>query len=402
MRHLYKILILGIFGCFGMMAQTKKGHQDSTFRSPLMQDLQETLALKDFKTSADAFNFRFVNTSQLVEITKDSSGFHGMIVHFVYHTKHTYGAQMTLLTATETLAPSVAEKVYHRVQASKVLEIPSSQALDQWLSVADGTFYTIAYATPQDYGYQTYGSPEAQQDLPEALIVLDFVNALEDLLGLSEAHAAFSKGLPQRGCYHWGGSTRCIISNPLSLGYSGAGQLPFGFYGAYWASFIGKAKIDSGIALQYNFDGHGLYHMNLQASQANIFYKTPAHSDVMVYNYQHRQLQLDEEVRSFKNHQLKYALHLKHQISLGAGMDYITGPTNQLGAHFYASHAISSMGWRSTWMGSFFGQQFNYSLALQQWFHLRVKGPVRSLALGLVYEDFMAYKDVYFRVTFGF
>ncbi len=205
--------------------------------------------------------------------------------------------------------------------------------------------------------------------------------------------------LPKKGCYNSGGLANiCYVSNSLEVGYSRASKLPVGFYSAYSATYIGKAKINGGISLQYNFDTNGFHHLNLQLAKSNIFYKNSNLSDFIGYNYQNRTLNIDNKKSKFENHQIKYGLNLKKNVGFGIGLDYLNRNDDAIGGYLYAFKWFSKPNISAIVNTSVFENQINYKAEIFKAFNFNYKFPIHNISIGIAYENFMNYKDVYFNI----
>lgn len=222
---------------------------------------------------------------------------------------------------------------------------------------------------------------------------------MSDTLNLQEIYSSFKNTLPKKGCYNSGGiANMCYTSNSLELGYSGATKLPLGFYSSYSAVYLGNTKINSSVVFRYNFDNQGFHDLNLQFAKWNIFCKTRDVSDFAAYNYQNRILNFDGTKNKFENHQIKYGLNLKKHIALGMGLDFIGGQYDKIGGHIYAYKWFSNPNINVTLTTSIFDNQINYKSELSKSFNFNSKFLISRISLGIAYEDFMNYKDLYFSV----
>lgn len=216
-------------------------------------------------------------------------------------------------------------------------------------------------------------------------------------------YATFKNGLPRQGCYNSGGMVNtCYISNAFELGYSGATKMPFGFYTSYSASYIGKTKVNSGAALQYNFNDNKLYHFNFLISKWNILHKESQFYDFVAYNYQNRKLDIEKPNKRFQNHQIKYGLNLKNNFSVGTGLDYLINSYEKIGGHLYASKYFSKPSINVLLASSIFNDQINYKAQILKSFNLNQDLATHRITLGLAYEEFMHYEDIYFNVQVSF
>ncbi|SFC03006.1 hypothetical protein SAMN04487907_1022 [Zunongwangia mangrovi] len=380
-----------------IFAQTKEIKGDTAFWYRRNIQLQKILDLKNFEKSQDAFNFRFWNHGQIVEISKDSSEINGSIVNYIYYTKKPNKSKKDTLTSKILLTSQQSKIIYDIVKSSKILELPSDENIDQWIQGTDGITYIIEHSDKKSYWYKNYWTPSSQDSIPEAIVVLGLVEKLSDTLNLKEVYSSFKKLLPKKGCYNSGGMVNmCYISNSFELGYSGATKLPLGFYSSYSAIYIGETKINGSASLQYNFDNNGFHHLNLQMAKWNIFHKSSSLSDYIAYNYQNRILNLNDLKNEFENHQLKYGLNLKKNFSIGLGLDYLSKDYDKFGGLLYAHKWFSKPKISTTLSTSVFDNRFNYKAQIFKDINFNSRFLVNSISFGIAYEDFMKYRDLYF------
>jgi hypothetical protein len=401
MKKLHIISVLILFSFQIAFSQTKEIKGDTAFFGHKRNiELQKTLNLKDFEKSLDEFNFRFRNCRQVIEISKDSSKISGTIKNYIHHYKKTRKIKTEILSNKIDLSSKQAEKVYNIVLNSKILDLQSSESIKNWRSLADGSNYIIEHSDKKNYWLKKYWSPYDQDSIPEAKIVSDFEQYLSDTLKLEEIYSSFEKTLPKKGCYNSGGMiTNCYVYHSLVLGYGGAMKLPFGFYSSYTPKFLSKSEINGSLALQYNFDNKGFHHLNLQMTKWNILYKYLKLSDYLdyiAYNYQNRVLNIENAKNKFENHQIKYGLGLPQNIGFGIGLDYIISNSDKIGGHFYASKSLPKLKINATLATSIFKNQVNYKAEILKSFYFNHEFPITIL--GLTYEDFMNYMDLYFSI----
>lgn len=399
MARLNIIIILFLLSFQAAFSQTKEIKGDTAFWYKRTVKFQKKLDLKNFEQSTDEFNFRFRNHGQVIEISKNDSVYSGNITNFIYHIRKFSSKKIDTLSNKIALSSKQAEEIYKIVKKSKIIDLPTDKKIENWKRGFDGITYIIEHSDRKEYWRKSYWTPSVQDSIPQAIIVLDFINDLYDTLDLRGIYSSFKNTLPQKGCYYSGEmATVCNLSNVFVLGYSGATKLPLGFYLSYMATYVGKAKVDSGIALQYNFDNSGFHHLNIQFAKGRVLYKTTNISDFVAYSYQNRLLNFDDVKNKFENHQIKYGLHLKNHISLGVGLDFLSREYNKLGSHLYAYKWLFEPSISATLSISMFDSQINYKAELFKSFYLNPGFSIDSFSLGLAYEDFMDYKDLYFSI----
>lgn len=401
MKKSHILLMLIALSWQTAVSQTKEIKGDTAFWYRYDAQLRETLELKDLEKSKDEFNFRFKNQGQVVEISKDSTGITGMLTNYAYHTKPGKGNKSDTLFLKETLSPIEAERVYKIVENSGILYLPSDRDINDWRFGFDGITYIIEHSDPKTYWFKTYWTPTSQDSLPEALIVMGLVRNLSDTLDLYKKNQAFvKKSLSKRGCYNRGGATiMCVISNSINLGYSGSTKLPLGFYSAYAVNKIGSTNINAGASFHYNFDNDGFHHLNLQLWKGTLFFRDSNFSDFVAYTYQDRSLKVESSKRKVENHQLMYGFNLKNDLGLGAGIDYVSRSYDKTGVHLYASKWYAKPGLGMTVTASIFDHRTNYKAKITKSFYFGSRFPVNGTHVGLAFEDFMNYKDLYFSLS---
>lgn len=396
MKILYIIVAILQLVLQSTFCQTKEIKGDTAFYYKGNRALARTLNLTDFERSTNEFNFRFRSNGQIVEISKDSTNYSGSITNFIYHSKKANRSRTETLSNKIVLSSKQSEEVFNIIQISKVIELPTDEMIKDWQRGSDGITYIIEHSDEKIYWSKNYWTPSAQDSIPESIVILDFIKKLSDTLGLQQAYSSFRKTLPKTGCYSFGSmSTICYVANSLEFGYSGATKLPLGFYSSYSATYLGKTKINGGIAFQYNFDDHGYHHLNVQTGKWNILRRQRGSNDFIVYNYQNRILNIENTKDRIENHQIKYGLNLKNSIGVGLGLDFIS---RDVGGHIYAYKQLPKLNISTTLATSIFDNQVNYKAEIFKSFRYIRKFPIHRITLGLVYEDFMSYKDLYFGV----
>lgn len=399
MRKPHIIILLFLLPFRTAFSQTKIIKGDTAYWFRRNVQFQKAFDLKDFEKSGDEFDFRFSKPGQVIEISKDSANISGIIINYIYHTRGAGRRGTETFSNRIILSSKQAENAYDIIQNSGILELQSGNKIKKWTQGLDGITYIVEHANKIKYLFKTYWTPSAQDSIPESLIILNFVNSLSDTLHLQERYKAFQSDLPKSGCYNSGGTTSfCFVTNALELGYSGATKLPLGFYISYSALYIGKAKVESAVAFQYNFDNNGFFYLNLQAFKWHIFYKESNFSDFIAYSYQNRNLKIDAVNNYFQNHQIMYGVNIQSNVGIGLGLDYLVGDHGKVGAHMYANKSFSKPNISTTITSSIFANQFNYIIGMFKSFDFSYRFPARRITIGIAYNKFLNYRDFYFKV----
>jgi len=226
------------------------------------------------------------------------------------------------------------------------------------------------------------------------------VNSLSDTLKLKETFQSFKNTLPHKGCYLTDGSAlMCYVTNSFWAGYSAATKLPYGFYTGYNAGYIGGTKVSLAASMQYNFSTNGFYQVNVALAKGKIFYEKTNLTDYIVYNYQKRRINITKANNKFENHRLMYGLQLKNNFKVGGGIDYLRKEDNASAVYLSASKGFTKTNINTGISVSLFGGQTNYKIDLSKSIYFNSRFFAKGLSLGVIYEDFMRYRDVYFNIA---
>lgn len=268
---------------------------------------------------------------------------------------------MIPLCKKKQLEPSKSIDAYNLIQQSDILKLASSDEIEGWLNGLDGISYIIEHAGPTEYWFKHYWTPSAQDSLPEALVVLDFVEALSDTLRLQESNISFRNSLPHKGCYNYGGPFNiCYLSNPFRLGYHGSTQLPFGLSLSLFQSWIGKSAIKFGIGLQYKENKGEDYDLSLGGTKRALFINRTGIEDFLGYSYRNRKLNFLETEKVFHNHNFMYGISIGNEVDLTSGFNYMVGGTEKVGGIISASRWYRSIGFGASFTSYIFKDDIDY------------------------------------------
>ncbi|WP_433902727.1 hypothetical protein [Sphingobacterium puteale] len=380
--------------------QSKKMEDNTTTIDVRQEALSKKLELSDLKKSNHELAFRFWGHGQAVDITADSTRIIGTVTNYIYHQKKSADHRTDTLFNKAPLSPDQAKTAYELFLNLKLLNIPAGEKIKGWSKGADGITYNIEQADKGIYSTKSYWTPSIQHGLPEARAISDFVNNLSDTLKLEETFKSFKNNLPHKGCYHTGGlALMCYVSNSFWAGYSASTKLPYGFYTGYNAGYIGGTKVNMGASLQYNFSRNGFYHLNTALAKSKIFYDKANLTDYIVYRYQKRKINIRNANEKFENHQLVYRLQLRNNFNVGAGIDYLRNEGNVSAIYLSASKGLTKLNINTAISASFFEGQTNYKIDLSKSIYFNSRFFVKGLSLGVSYEDFMRYRDMYFNLA---
>ncbi|WP_293946982.1 MULTISPECIES: hypothetical protein [unclassified Sphingobacterium] len=381
-------------------AQSKKMEDNTATIDVHQESLSKKLGLSDLKKSNHEFAFRFWGRGQAIDIIGDSTDIIGTVTNYIYHQKKSSDYKIDILFKKASLCPDQAEAAYLLFLNLSLLNIPSDEKVKGWRKGADGITYRIEQVDQGHYSNKSYWTPSSQDGLPEAKVISDFVNSLSDTLKLEETFRSFKNTLPRKGCYHTGGmAVICYVSNSFWAGYSAATKLPYGFYTGYNAGYIGSTKVNLGASLQYNFSTNRFYHLNTALAKGKIFYEKANLTDYIAYSYQKRKINIENATKKFENHQLMYGLQLKNNFKVGGGIDYLRKEDNLSGIYLSASKGFTKPNMNAGISTSLFEGRTNYKIDLSKFVYFNSRFFAKGLSVGVSYEDFMRYRDVYFNIA---
>jgi len=399
-----KNLIIIFLICKIGYSQNKEIVGDTVYWYNKRKQLTRELDLKDFEKTTNEFSFRFSNHGQIVEIIKEDKLFSGTITNYIYYSKREKSKRKVLFNKT-FLSSEKTEQIYNTVQRGGILNLPSDEEIKNWGRGRDGRTYNVEYSDTIKYSIKSYWEPSSQEDIPVALKVSDFIDIISNTLQLEESYTKFRDSLPKRNGYYYNRNGISVkhYNNSLSyLGYSGATKLPLGFFASYSTSYLSKKEVNVGGLVQYNFDTNGFYHLRLQASKGALFFKEEKLRDFIFYSYQNRRINIRSIDNKYQNHQFLYGLHFDN-FGIGSGIDYLKQPHfNKTGLLLYASKYFQKPNISATLYSSIFNDKINYKIDLERNFNLGNRSPIGNISVGLGYEDFMNYKDVYFMILTRF
>lgn len=402
MKHTY--LIIFFLSFIYSFSQNKQIVGDTVYwynqRKPFLKELN----LKDFEKTTNEFSFRFSNHGQIVEIIKENKLFSGTITNYIYYSKREKSKRKVLFNKI-FLSSEKTEQIYNTVQRADILNLPSDEEIKNWGRGRDGRTYNVEYSDTIKYSIKSYWEPSSQKDISVALRVSDFIDIISNILQLEESYIKFKDSLPKRNGFYYNrnGISVTYYNNSSSyLGYSGATKLPLGFFASHYTSYLGNKEVNLGGLVQYNFDSNGFYHLKLRASKSVLFIKEEKLRDFVFYSYQNRKLNIKSINNHFQNHQLLYGLYFDN-FGIGSGIDYLKQQLfNKTGLLLYASKYFQKSNISTTVSSSIFNNQINYKIDLERNFKLGDRSPIDNFSVGLGYEDFMNYKDVYFMILTRF
>lgn len=199
------IIVLLILISWSCKSQPKKASiptyddGDTTLWYGWKTELIDELKLDDL-LNTDGFRFRLWTDNQVIDISQNS----GKVVTFEreYDEKN-YQKKGKLHSETAKVVEPTLSQFLQLIQSSKILELPSEDEIEGWAQGFDGITYTVEYSTTSEYYFRTYWTPDIQPELPEAVLVENFVQQTKKQLNLKMLYDQFFAKLP-KGCYNNG------------------------------------------------------------------------------------------------------------------------------------------------------------------------------------------------------
>ncbi len=398
MKQLQTIILLILTLIQNVNSQDKVFKGDTAFWYNQNQELNNTLELTDFSTSQNDFSFRFRNQGQVVEISKINNQIHGELTNYIFHS---IKKRSEILHEKIQLDSVKALEIYEIIQKSGILDLQSDNKIDGWSGGYDGINYIIEHSDKKEYWYKTYWTPSAQDSIPESLIVMDFVKALNDTLQLSEKYKEFKEDIPQKGCYNSGGISQTCYTSKYSfgLGYCWSSKLPIGLSSSVYLINRSKTYSYLGVGFQYKFDRNDNYDFGFNASISSLLIKNSKTKDYLFYNYQKRKLDFLDTNTVFQNHLFNYGLIIKNKTHLYTAVNYAINYTELIGGNFGVYRWFNKPKISTTLSTSIFKDNIDYKIGISKLFLCKNRIFVKSTSIGLNFENFKDYNDLNIYLT---
>ena len=94
-----------------------------------------------------------------------------------------------------------------------------------------------------------------------------------------------------------------------------------------------------------------------------------------------------------------YGLQLKNNFKVGGGIDYLRNEDSESAIYLFASKGFTQPNINTAISASLFEGQTNYKIDLSKSIYFNSRFFAKGLSLGVSYENFMRYRDVYFNLA---
>lgn len=380
-------------------SQTKKMLGDTVaYNSYQYVDRNKTLKNvenEDFRSSTRDFNFRFRNYGQAVEIWKDNDSIGGILTNYIFKTKYDKLQDQNIFIKKIELDKELASKTYNLIFNSGILDLDTDRKIDGWEQGMDGITYTIEHANKKEYWYKSYWTPSSRDSLKEALIVINFINKLDDILALEANREKFIKKLPHRGCYNNGGmSVMCYIANSYEFGYSGSIKYPLGYIATLNLGFIGNLKTDLGVQINHQLSLHREYDFSALLVKNNLFLRNRDNKITDFFWYNYRQTKHNDIYNRTLNRDNKLLYGLRHKsTSLALGVDFLNSKYSKTGGAVLINQYISLPKMTLSASTSMFDDLINYKIETSKTFNINLK-PIKYTSISVFYEIYLKQDNV--------
>ena len=88
------------------------------------------------------------------------------------------------------------DKAFKLIDSIKINELPSDKNIKGWQQGFDGITYFIEYKRGNKYSFKNYWTPSFQDSLKEAMLLLDFIDAISKILNLKDNSEKFQEEIP--------------------------------------------------------------------------------------------------------------------------------------------------------------------------------------------------------------
>jgi hypothetical protein len=113
---------------------------------------------------------------------------------------------------TQSLAMPTVQALFAGLDSCQLLRVPDERAIRGWnRDILDGVAYALEYRDAQTHQVATYGNPASQGALPEAQVVLRFINQVDRLRQLQLLRQVFGRAIPYQCWTNGSGTVVCRV-----------------------------------------------------------------------------------------------------------------------------------------------------------------------------------------------
>ena len=178
---------------------------DTTFYYRFVGEIISTFELRSILDKQSDFVFRSWAPSSLLEITRTEENIAGAITYFVIES-----GKKRIFVKSYKIPEQTSVKLYDYIIASDAYRLPSSNSIKNWVNGFDGI--TLIYETKNgnEISFKHYWTTSAQEDVPEAQILIEFNDRIEELGEFGQFAQEFAEENPFDSYMYYGTSYSII------------------------------------------------------------------------------------------------------------------------------------------------------------------------------------------------
>ncbi len=220
-------------------------------------------------------------------------------------------------------------------------------------------------------------------------------------LSLSKREYRLMRRFPKRGLYSDGvRELDCNCKNKFSLGYRASTNLPIGIHAASFFGDVGKAHLYLGTSVRYSQNRMNDRDLAVSVTKYDLFSnKYSLVSESLNYRYRYRVFSFEDYSGVSQNHKFLYGLTAVNRLTLAAGVDFLSQNETERGLILQLKTNSKRNKFRTHFMASFFQTHVDYRVGIDKAIKI---GDKNILVLGLAYENFYGFRDLYFSTSYQF
>lgn len=155
--------------------------------------------------------FRLQTACISIEVSKTKSKAKGTIEFFVREVDE-FKDSTGVFKRKFNFHSDVALNIFHLIDSLKINSIPSDKFIPKWQQGFDGITYMMEYKDSIQHSFKNYWTPNAQDNLEEALRIQNFVDKVYTIVDSEKLSAIFQKEIPFRSWTCNGGIVSRVMS----------------------------------------------------------------------------------------------------------------------------------------------------------------------------------------------
>lgn len=200
------LICCSAFGQGKSFYNTRKPDGDSTFWFKHQTTIARKLSLPLLDTSTKTEYIRIWTNKQAIDVWREKSGaFRGILTTWTdEYTPYNEEPTNRTFFKTKQLGSDSLRMLFNLLTLSKILFLPTDDAIRGWQQGYDGITYIIEHSTQHNYAFKSYWTPKVQDSLNEAIQVQTFVDNAFDLADAQAIWKEFLNEIPFESYYNGG------------------------------------------------------------------------------------------------------------------------------------------------------------------------------------------------------